>query len=144
MHLQRGIVRGRDGGYRRQCRHGAIRPALARDTARAMSQENVEIARRACEAASRRPKPDFDTLNALAHPDHEMFTVQSLVEGGGYKGARGFREWLDSWGEMFGQDWTSSVEQAKAVDDKRVLVTGWIKARVTRRSSPSSSGSGWS
>jgi hypothetical protein len=46
-----------------------------------MSQENVEIARRACEAAWRRPQPDFDTLNALAHPDHEMFTVQSLVEG---------------------------------------------------------------
>ena len=101
-----------------------------------MSQENVEIARRACEAAWRRPEPDFDTLNALAHPDHEMFTVQSLVEGGGYKGARGFREWLDSWGEMFGQDWTSSVEQAKAVDDERVLVTGWIKARGSRGGVP--------
>jgi hypothetical protein len=48
-----------------------------------MSQENVEIVQRACAAAWRRPKPDFDTLNALAHPDHEMFTVQSLVEGGG-------------------------------------------------------------
>ena len=94
-----------------------------------MSQENVEIARRACEAAWRRPKPDFDTLNALAHPDHEMFTVQSLVEGGGYSGAQGFREWLVSWGEMFGEEWESSVEEARAVDDERVLVTGWIKAR---------------
>jgi ketosteroid isomerase-like protein len=94
-----------------------------------MSQENVEIARRACEAAWRRPKPDFDTLNALAHPDHEMFTVQSLVEGGGYQGAQGFREWLASWGEMFGEAWESSVEVAKAIDDERVLVTGWSKVR---------------
>ena len=94
-----------------------------------MSQENAEIARRACEAAWRRPKPDVDTLNALAHPDHEMFTVQSLVEGGGYRGAQGFREWLASWGEMFGEAWESSVEEARAVDDERVLVTGWIKAR---------------
>ena len=57
-----------------------------------MSQENAEIARRACKAAWRRPKSDFDVLNALAHPDHEMFTIQSLVEGGpGYRGAEGFR-----------------------------------------------------
>ncbi len=101
-----------------------------------MSQENVEIARRACEAAWRRPKPDFDTLNALAHPDHEMFTVQSLVEGGGYHGARGFREWLASWGEMFGETWESSVEQARAIDDERVFVTGWIKVRGSRGGVP--------
>ena len=94
-----------------------------------MSQENEEIARRACEAAWRRPKPDFDTLNALAHPEHEMFTIQSLVEGGGYSGAQGFREWLVSWGEMFGEEWESSVEEARAVDAERVLVTGWMRAR---------------
>ena len=94
-----------------------------------MSQENVEIARRACEASWRRPTPDFDTLNALAHPDHEMFTVQSLVEGGSYRGAQGFREWLTSWGEMFGEDWVSRVEQAEAVDDELVLVTGRINVQ---------------
>jgi ketosteroid isomerase-like protein len=101
-----------------------------------MSAKNVEIARRACEAAWRRPKPDFDTLNALVHADHEMFTVQSLVEGGGYHGARGFREWLASWGEMFGEAWESSVEQARAIDGERVLVTGWIKARGSRGGVP--------
>ena len=95
-----------------------------------MSHENVEIARRACLAAWRRPKPDVDVLNSLAHGDHEMFTVQTLVEGGsGYRGAEGFREWLASWGEMFGEDWAASVEQADASDDGRVLVTGWMKAR---------------
>ncbi len=69
-------------------------------------------------------------LNALAHGDHEMFTVQSLVEGGsGYRGAEGFREWLASWGEMFGEDWEASVEEAEAIDDERVMVIGWMKAR---------------
>jgi ketosteroid isomerase-like protein len=101
-----------------------------------MSKENVEIARRACEAAWRRPKPDFDTLNALAHPEHEMFTIQSLVEGGAYRGAQGFREWLASWNEMFGEDWESSVEQAKAIDAERVLVSGWMRARGRRGGVP--------
>ena len=94
-----------------------------------MSQENVEIARRACEAAWRRPEPDYATLNALARPDHEMFTVQSLVEGGGYRGAQGFREWLVSWGEMFGEEWDSDVADATALDEERVLITGWIRVR---------------
>jgi hypothetical protein len=94
-----------------------------------MSEENVEIARRACEAAWRRPRPDFDTLNALAHPDHEMFTAQSLVEGGGYRGAQGFREWLASMSETFGEEWEISFKQARAIDDERVLVTGRTKVR---------------
>jgi ketosteroid isomerase-like protein len=97
----------------------------------------VEIARRACEAAWRRPKPDFDTLNAVAHPDHEMFTVQSLVEGGGgYRGAPGFRAWLASWNEMFGEDWDATVTMAVPVDDEQVLVTGWMKARGVRGGVP--------
>ena len=32
-------------------------------------------------------------------------------------------------GEMFGEAWESSVEQARAIDDERVLVTGWIKVQ---------------
>jgi ketosteroid isomerase-like protein len=94
-----------------------------------MSEANEEIARRMCAAAWRRPEPDYETINALGHPDHEMFTIQSLVEGGGYRGAQGFREWLASWNEMFGEEWESSVEQATAVDEERVLVTGWMRAQ---------------
>ena len=66
-----------------------------------MPADKVEAAWRACEAAWRRPQPDYETLGAHTHPDAEMFTVQSLVEGGGYVGAAGFREWLNSWNEMF-------------------------------------------
>ena len=94
-----------------------------------MSAENVETARRVCDAAWRRPKPDYKTLNAHVHPDSEMFTVQSLVEGGGYVGAAGFREWLKSWSEMFGEDWECWVEDVEGLDENRVLVTGQAKVR---------------
>lgn len=95
-----------------------------------MPEKNVDIAQRACIAAWRRPKPDFDTLNELAHSDHEMFTVQTLVEGGdGYRGAQGFGEWLISWKEIYGDDWEMSVEHAEDVDSEQVLVTGWMNAR---------------
>jgi ketosteroid isomerase-like protein len=97
-----------------------------------MSQENAEIARMVCEAAWQRPKPDFDTLNALVHPEHEMFTIQSLVEGGSYRGAQGFREWLASWGETFGQDWNAGVEEARTIDSEQVLISGRIQAQGQR------------
>jgi hypothetical protein len=57
-----------------------------------MSEENVEIARRAMTAAFQRPKPDFATVNALYHPDHELISGLSDVEGRSFPGIRGFRE----------------------------------------------------
>jgi hypothetical protein len=47
-----------------------------------MSEENVEIVRRATEAALRRP-PDWNTVNALYHPRHELISLISRVEGAG-------------------------------------------------------------
>lgn len=58
-----------------------------------------------------------------------MFTIQSLVEGGGYRGAEGFRRWLVSWNEMFGEDWECTVEGASDLGDERVLIDGRVKAR---------------
>jgi ketosteroid isomerase-like protein len=100
-----------------------------------VSHKNVEIARRLCEAGWR-PKPDYATVNALAHPDHELFTVQSLVEGGGYMGAEGFRRWLESWNEMFGEDWKCMIEDATGLDDDRVLITARVNARGLRGGVP--------
>jgi ketosteroid isomerase-like protein len=100
-----------------------------RVTARGVTHDPVDIARRACEAGWRRPKPDYATVNALAHPDHELFTVQSLVEGGSYRGAEGFRRWLESWRELFGEDWQCALEDAAAIADNRVLITARVKAR---------------
>jgi hypothetical protein len=56
-----------------------------------MSQENVEIVRRACEAATRKSKPDFGTMNVLFHPDHEYVSRLEALEGGVRRGARGYR-----------------------------------------------------
>jgi hypothetical protein len=51
-----------------------------------MSEENVEIARAAIEATLRRPKPDYDTMNVLFHPDHQYLSLLRMVEGGKVKG----------------------------------------------------------
>ncbi len=86
-----------------------------------MSQENVEIVRRAYEAAVRRPTPDFATVNALFHTDHELVTTASQFEGGSARGAQGFREWLESFGEAW-ESWDISVEEGRSIGDERVLV----------------------
>jgi hypothetical protein len=59
-----------------------------------VSQENVEIVRRAVAAALRRPKPDFATMNELYHPDHELVSRADAFEGGSHRGMRGYRDWM--------------------------------------------------
>src|SRR2546430_4971105 len=60
-----------------------------------MSQEELELVVRGLNAAGRRPKPDFDTINAVFHPDHVFVPVvyRELGEGTA-KGAGGYRNWL--------------------------------------------------
>ena len=89
-----------------------------------MSEENLETARRAWEASNERPKPDFATVNALYHADHELVAVTDTLEGGTRHGAQGFREWLAEIEHAFGS-WTSRVEEVKAIDDERVLLL-WV------------------
>ena len=55
---------------------------------------NAELARRAFGAANRQPKPDYEVVNALYHPDHEFVAQLTDVEGTTFRGAQGFREWL--------------------------------------------------
>ncbi len=84
-------------------------------------QDIVEIARRAYEAGTRRPKPDLATVNALYHPDHELVTPLSRLEGTSFRGAAGFREWFtsrpDDWESM-----TFRLDEARAIDESRVLL----------------------
>ena len=100
-----------------------------------MSQENVEIVRRACEAAARRPKPDLATVNALFHSDHELVSATSRFEGGSLRGARGFRGFLDNWDETW-DSWEASVDQVKRIDDERVLVFALARAMGRRSRVP--------
>jgi ketosteroid isomerase-like protein len=84
-----------------------------------MSQENVEIVRRAIEAAIRRPKPNFATMNDLFHPDHEFISRRDALEGGSSRGVRGYRDWLQNAGETL--EWESRLEEVTEIDGDRVL-----------------------
>jgi ketosteroid isomerase-like protein len=91
-----------------------------------MSQEqNVEIVRRAWEAAMRRPQPDFATVNALYDPAHELVPV---VEGGTLRGAQGFREWLSGMNETL-DSWDATAEEVMAIDDARVMLVWAVSVR---------------
>ncbi len=100
-----------------------------------MSQENVEIVRRAFAAAWVRPKPDFATVNVLFHPDHEFVSSTAKVEGGSHRGAQGFREFLGSFDEAF-ESWEGSVEQVQSIDKERVLVAAVIAVQGKRGGVP--------
>ena len=92
------------------------------------SVENAEIVRRAFEAVGRKPKPDFETINALFHPDHRFTSLISEVEGRGFAGAGGFREWLGDIAETF-DAWGFRVDRLQAIDDDRVLLCTVFSAR---------------
>jgi ketosteroid isomerase-like protein len=59
-----------------------------------MSRENIELASRAMRAVSARPKPDFETVNEVFHPDHVFVPVQGQLEGEEYRGARGSQQFF--------------------------------------------------
>ena len=92
-----------------------------------MSRENVEVVRRAAEAVFRRPKPDFETINKLFHPEHEFVSVTSALEGRSWRGGFGFRDFLTSFGESM--EWTGEVESATELDPERVLLVAVVTTR---------------
>ena len=100
-----------------------------------MSQENVEIVRRAWEAATCRPKPDFTTVNALYQPDHELISPLSRLEGTTFIGAQGFRAWLTGVVKDWAS-WEARLDRATDVDEDRVLLTWWFIARSKRGGVP--------
>jgi ketosteroid isomerase-like protein len=94
-----------------------------------MSQENVEIVRRAAEAAFGRP-PDWDTVNALYDPNHELIPLTSRVEGGSAVGAGGWRTWrkrMDETGE-----WDFETDEIRLAPDERVVIVGRFHLRGDR------------
>jgi ketosteroid isomerase-like protein len=100
-----------------------------------MSRQNVEIARRAFEAAFRRPKPDFAAVNALFDPNHELIAQTSEVEGETFRGASGFRRYLASAEEVW-DSWAPEIERVAEIDDDRVLLAVVFKGRSRRGGVP--------
>ena len=86
-----------------------------------MSQENVEIVRRAIEAVLRQPKPDWDMIRVLYHPDHELVSMVEQLEGGVAEGGRGYRDWRASIDETW-ERWEGKLERVRSIDRDRVLV----------------------
>jgi ketosteroid isomerase-like protein len=95
-----------------------------------MSEENVELVRRAVEAYQRR---DGQALRTMTHRDCEVFTLtEGETEGEPFRGHAGIDEWLehefDPWDEF-------RVEPTEIRDvDDRVL----MRSRVTARGKGSS------
>lgn len=78
-----------------------------------MSREALDLVIRGVRAATRTPKPDFDTVNELFSPDHVLVSVLADKLGEGEaKGGRGYRDWLDSLDESmpFEQDFEGAVD----------------------------------
>ena len=95
-----------------------------------MSEENVDIARAAIEAAQRRPTPDYEAINALFHPDHEFLPRDVGLGGEVRRGAQGYREWLASASEAV--EWESTLAEIAEIDDERVLAVTPAKFRGTQ------------
>jgi ketosteroid isomerase-like protein len=100
-----------------------------------MTSENVEIARRAYAAANQSPRPDFATVNALYHPDHELVSLFRFRQEASLCDASGFREWLAEADEAHGSR-ESTVDQAKAVGAERVLLVITFRAKGKRSGVP--------
>src|SRR4051812_41651130 len=86
-----------------------------------MSQENVELVIRALRAVTRRPKPDFETVNVLYHPEHVLVSLGAAVLGEGERiGARGFKSWSEEQAAVM--PFELEVEGAVDVGPDSVLV----------------------
>jgi ketosteroid isomerase-like protein len=86
----------------------------------------VEIVTRGVVAVTRRPKPDFDTMNDLYHAEHEWISRVSPIEGA-RRGASGFREWLLDIEET--ADLDMRLMEVEAMDEDRVLYVLSIRFR---------------
>jgi ketosteroid isomerase-like protein len=95
-----------------------------------MSQESVEIVRRAAEAAMQ-PKPDWKTVNALFASDHKLVSRFSALEGGSHEGATGFADFLETVDAM--GEWQSTTEDVRPTPDGRVVLIS--RVRITTQHS---------
>jgi ketosteroid isomerase-like protein len=99
-----------------------------RDTERAMSQENVEVARRSFEAFNRTFVEGTPDLYETLDPEVEWVPMSALLMRTSYHGHDGVRQWI----EEMKRDWTIfEVRPERFVDvgDDRVLVLGSWRAQ---------------
>ncbi len=88
-----------------------------------MSQENVEIVKRAVSAINER---DVDAYLALCGPDFELINPVAAIEGSN-RGEQGIRSFFDALGEAT-TELELEVERLESLDDHRVL--GWLTLQL--------------
>ena len=93
-----------------------------------MSQENVEIVRRAFKAATRKPEPDVETLTELSHPDHRMITDYGAMGSDAYLGMEGFLKALADF-QVDWEEWHQELDDFVESGVEAVIVLGHLVAR---------------
>ena len=92
-----------------------------------MSQETLDLALRAVRAACARP-PDFETVNALFHPDHVFVSVTAgLLGEAEAKGGVGYKAWLEENADVM--SWEADVRGGVDVGPEKVLVVTENRSR---------------
>ena len=91
-----------------------------------MSRENVELVRRAWEAATSKP-PNWSALNVLYHPDHVLESDWGGVNNTLYRGASGFQESLAEQDETW-EEWRHELRDIIDAGDDSVVAEGRLVA----------------
>jgi ketosteroid isomerase-like protein len=136
---------GPNGVIRRPpCRRLLLAARLAmlarlRDTRRAMSQENVELARRVMDALGR---GDLASMIAFADPEVEWHSFfAELGQGGVYRGHDGTRQYLSDLGDAW-EIVRADVDDGIGVSDV-VLLVGRIHYRGKGSGIETETAAGW-
>ena len=95
------------------------------DTAREMSQENLEIVRQTMDAANRR---DLQTMDELVSEDLEFHSTFAASEGRVFRGHQGIREYFVSLEESF-DDLRLDAEEVIDAGGDRVVLLVWVSGR---------------
>jgi uncharacterized protein len=105
---------------------GALPAPCWRDTARAMSRENVERSRLAYEAfTSALATGDWEAFSEFVHPDFQWKAVQDLNP---YQGLDGMKASLAGWSEAW-ESWRSAAEEFIDAGDS-VIIAHRIQGRA--------------
>ncbi len=93
-----------------------------------MSKENIDLVKRAMAAANARPRPDFQTINALFSPDHVLVPMEVGKLGGKERvGRTGYKAWLEEIGGTM--PWEAELEGAVDLGPDRVLAVQSVHYR---------------
>ena len=100
-----------------------------RDTARAMSQENVEVVRRFIEALPRaQASDDWQPVLAEVDPAVEIEDLDITLDTGHFRGHDSVRKWIGVWMESW-ESWSLEDVQVRPVGENRAIGLFLVRAK---------------